>query len=165
MESVWKLPRSIKSLNIAFGYINRNKKLLLGIAGVASVAALLYFRSKRDETDVFEKKLVSLNALEEQVVEQMSRVPYTDFTQAAAILKDSTLPGWYSFQQQLAQTEDLNLQEHMQSKRQLLSEYASLRVEQTRLLHSAFSENTNAYDGKLQQVYERINAVLDELAH
>jgi hypothetical protein len=165
MENVLKISEPLKALQSAASIINKNKKLVLGIAGVASVAAILYLRSKRDDTPVFEKTLSQLNAVEEQAVSQMSRLPITDMPAAAVILKDSTLPVWQAFRKQIAGTESLNLDKALNQKRKLLLSYADLRVQQSKLLYRAFHENTNAYDDDLATVYNDINGILAELQH
>lgn len=162
--NVWKLPHTTKLLSETRDIVFKNKKLVIGVAGAATIAAFLYFRGRRDDTPRFEQTLVQMNAVEEHAVQQMSRLQYvSNMEEAAGILADSTLPDWQRFRKQLVATQSYKLDDALQQKRELLLEYADLRVEQARLLYRAFKENTNAYDKELMLVYERINGILDRL--
>jgi hypothetical protein len=164
-ENVWKLPQPVRVLNETINVVSRNKKLFIGIAGAASIAALLYFTRKKDDVPKFNEALIKLNQVEEQAVQQMGRLQYIDNKgSAAVVLRDSTLPVWQNFQEQIASTKTFKLDHELEEKRQILMEYADLRVEQVRLLYKAFREDTNQYDKELQLVYERINIMLDKLA-
>ncbi|WP_207497176.1 hypothetical protein [Aridibaculum aurantiacum] len=163
-DNVWKLPHPIKLWNDTRDIVSKNKKVFIGIAGVASIAAFLLLRPRRDDTPLFEQTLVQMNKVEEQAVQQMSRLQYVqNMDQAAGILADSTLPEWQSFQKQVATTKNYKLDKELNQKRELLSEYADLRVQQAKLLYKAFKENSNKYDEELTLVYERINGILDRL--
>ena len=165
-SNVWKVPQPVKLLSDTRHLLYKNKKLLIGIAGVASVAAFMYFRSRRDDTPLFEQTLVKMNAVEEHAVQQMSQLQNVkSMDEAAGILANNTIPEWQHFKQELAQTKSYHLDKQLQQKRVLLNEYADLRLEQSKLLYRAFKENTNAYDKELQLVYERINTVLDQLQY
>ncbi len=165
-ENVWKLPQAVKILHGAVHVITNNKKAIVGIAGAASIAAFFILKGKRDDTPLFERTLLQMNTVEEHAVQQMSKLQHTqDFNKAALILQDSTLPVWQNFQQQVSTTKKLKLDKELERKRQLLVEYADLRVDQSKLLYKAFSENTNSYDQALGKVYDRINSILDELQH
>jgi hypothetical protein len=163
MDNVWKVSEPVRALQQARTFVNNHKKIVFGIAGVATVAAIFFFRNKKDDTPVFEKTLTELNAVEEQAVSQMARLPIADMPKAAVLLKDSTLPIWQAFRQQLKRTEKLQLDESLEEKRKLLTNYADLRVQQAKLLYSAFQENSNAYDSELSRVYNEINDILSRL--
>jgi hypothetical protein len=163
-ENVWKLPHIAGVWHNTRTAVVNNKKLLIGIAGAASIAMFFFFKSRKDDAPVFERTLVQMNAVEEQAVQQMSRLQYIEsLDQAAGILHDSTLPEWQRFRRQVAATNKLKLGKELGEKRQLLTEYAELRVQQSHLLYKAFKENTSAYDRDLSMVYNKINGVLDRL--
>lgn len=165
-ENVWKLPHPVKFWHDTLHVVNNNKKMIFGIAGVASLAAILFLRNKRDDIPLFEQTLVNMNAVEENAVQQMSRLQHVEtMDKAAIILQDSTLPVWQNFQAQVLATRKLKLDKNLDQKRQLLEEYAELRVQQSKLLYKAFNENSNAYDHQLSDVYNRINGILDKLQH
>lgn len=163
-ENVWKIPHPVKVWQDTLHVVSNNKKVFIGIAGVASIAAFFLFRNKQDDTPLFEKTLVQINAVEENAVQQMSRLQHVEnMNKAAVILQDSTLPEWQNFQQQVKATKKLKLAKDLDIKRELLEEYADLRVRQSKLLYHAFNENTNAYDQELSAVYDSINGILDKL--
>ncbi len=165
-EHVWKFPHPVKFWQDTSQVVNNNKKVLIGLAGVVSIAAFFFFRNKQDDTPLFEKKLIQMNVVEENAVQQMSRLQYVEnMDRAAVILQDSTLPEWQNFQQQISSTKRFRLDKDLVAKRQLLIEYADLRVQQSTLLYKAFKENTNAYDSELSVVYNDINGILDKLQH
>jgi rhomboid protease GluP len=117
----------------------------------------------RDDSLRFEKAVMRLNQIELKAMTQMQRLQSADNTDATRVLRDSALPEWRHFQHELVKTDKYTLDEQFKRKRKLLTEYADLRIKQTELIYKSVQEETDKYNGQIDEVSNRIDEIINQL--
>ena len=106
---------------------------------------------------------MKLNQIEVKAMAQMQHLQSEDNNQAAKVLRDSALPQWRHFQEEIMKTGGYSLTSEYKRKRKLLNEYAGLRVHQTELIYKSVSEGTDKYNGEIAEVSDKIEKIIDQL--
>jgi rhomboid protease GluP len=137
---------------------------------VLLLTALLGFlyikRFGKDDSLRFEKAVMKLNQIELKAMTQMQQLQQAEDNNAAAkVLRDSALPEWKHFQQEIMKTDRYTLDESFNHKRKLLNEYAGLRVRQTELIYKSVNESTDKYNAEINLVSDRIDKIIDQLGN
>jgi rhomboid protease GluP len=118
----------------------------------------------RNDSLRFEKEVMKLNQIEVKAMAQMQHLQSAqNNNEAVHVLRDSALPQWKHFQQEIMKTGAYSLTSEYKRKRKLLNEYAGLRVHQTELIYKSINEGTDKYNGEIDQVSDRIEKIIDQL--
>ncbi len=136
-------------------------------AEVLLITGLLVFFNLRqygkDDILRFEKEIMQLNQIELKAMTQMQQLQSKTNEEAAIVLRDSALPQWKHFQKEIMKTDALRLDSEFKQKRKLLSEYAALRILQTELIYKSINEETDKYNGEIDEVSDKIDKIIDLL--
>lgn len=131
---------------------------------LTSLLVFFYLRKNgRDDTLRFEKEVMKLNQIELKAMTQMQQLQSKTNEEAALVLRDSALPQWRHFQQEIYKTDVYRLDDEFKQKRKLLSKYASLRVHQTELIYKSINEGTDKYNAEIDEVSNEIDKIIDLL--
>ena len=118
----------------------------------------------RNDSLRFEREVMKLNQIEVMAMAQMQHLQSaSDNNDAARVLRDSALPQWKHFQQEISKTSAYSLNSEYKRKRKLLNEYAGLRVHQTELIYKSINENSDKYKGEIDEVSDKIEKIIDQL--
>ena len=129
-------------------------------------ALLVFFyirKNAKDDSLQFEKEVMKLNQIELRAMTQMQQLQSKTNTEAAQVLKDSALPQWRHFQEEIMKTDVYRLDDQFKHKRELLSKYAELRVRQTELIYKSINEETEKYSSEINEVSDNIDKIIDQL--
>jgi rhomboid protease GluP len=121
------------------------------------------FKNQKDDTLRFEKEVMRLNQIELKAMTQMQQLQSKTNEEAAVVLKDSALPQWRHFQKEIMKTDAYRLDDEFKQKRKLLSKYAQLRVRQTELIYKSIDEGTDKYSAEIDEVSNKIDAIINQL--
>lgn len=156
---------------LIIGYAYYFFHLKVGIAGKASfvsaavatctvAVAFIYVLAVKDDNLKFQQTVFALGEMEQRAVGQINRLQYYgDDNKAACVLQDSTLPTWNRFKLMIDETNGYKLNPAMQKKRQLLKQYAELRLYQTELVYNALLDHTGIDAEKLQYVMGKLETI------
>lgn len=118
----------------------------------------------RNDSLRFEREVMKLNQIEVKAMAQMQHLQSAQSNNDAVhVIRDSALPQWKHFQQEIMKTGGYSLSNEYKRKRKLLNEYAGLRVRQTELMYKSINENTDKYNGEIDEVSDRIEKIIDQL--
>ena len=118
----------------------------------------------RNDSLRFEREVMKLNQIEVKAMAQMQHLQSAQSNNDAVhVLRDSALPQWRHFQDEIMKTDSYNLSREYRRKRKLLNEYAGLRVHQTELIYKSINEGTDKYNGEIDEVSDRIEKIIDQL--
>ncbi|HSU50639.1 MAG TPA: rhomboid family intramembrane serine protease [Segetibacter sp.] len=118
----------------------------------------------RNDSLRFEREVMKLNQIEVKAMAQMQHLQSAQSNNDAVhVIRDSALPQWKHFQQEIMKTGGYSLSDEYKRKRKLLNEYAGLRVRQTELMYKSINENTDKYNGEIDDVSDRIEKIIDQL--
>lgn len=118
----------------------------------------------RNDSLRFEKEVMKLNQIEVRAMAIMQHLQSAQSNNDAVhVLRDSALPQWKHFQEEITKTEAYSLSNEYKRKRKLLNEYAGLRVRQTELIYKSINEDTDKYNGEIDKVSDRIEQIIDQL--
>ncbi|MGI8638166.1 MAG: rhomboid family intramembrane serine protease [Segetibacter sp.] len=118
----------------------------------------------RNDSLRFEREVMKLNQIEVKAMAQMQHLQSAQSNnEAVSVIRDSALPQWKHFQEQIMKTGAYSLSKEYKRKRKLLNEYAGLRVRQTELMYKSINENTDKYNGEIDEVSDRIEKIIDQL--
>lgn len=141
-------------------------RISVEISLVTALLIFLYVRSDRNDSIRFEKAVMRLNRIEVRAMTQMQRLQYTKSDdEAATILKDSTLPEWKHFTEELAKTSKYKLTEEYTLKRKLLNQYAQMRMRQTNLIYKSVKDGSDDYRLQIEAVSDSIDNIIDRLGY
>jgi rhomboid protease GluP len=132
---------------------------------VTSLLIFLYVRSDRNDSRRFEKAVMKLNQIEVKAMTQMQKLQYSSDAEAAAILRDSTLPEWRHFQKELVKTDKFKLDEEFTAKRKLLNQYARMRIKQTELIYNSVKDGSDKNRSEIEVISDSIDRVIDQLGY
>jgi rhomboid protease GluP len=132
---------------------------------ITSLIVYFYLRSHgRNDTLRFEKEVMKLNQIEVKAMTQMQHLQSAqNNNEAVHVLRDSALPQWKHFQQEIMKTDGYSLSSEYKRKRKLLNQYAGLRVRQTELIYKSINEDTDKYNGEIDEVSDKIEKIIDQL--
>jgi hypothetical protein len=109
---------------------------------------------------------MKLNQIELKAMTQMQRLQFAESDDdAAKILKDSTLPEWKHFRNELMKTDKYKLDEEFRHKRELLNQYSRMRMEQTELIYQSVKQQTDKYNTQINAVSDSIELIIDQLGY
>ncbi len=106
---------------------------------------------------------MKLNQIELKAMTQMQQLQSKTNDEAAMVLRDSALPQWRHFQKEILKTDAYRLDDEFKQKRKLLSKYAELRLRQTELIYKSINEETDKYNGEIDEVSDKIDKIIDLL--
>lgn len=132
---------------------------------ICTLIVYFYLRvNGRNDSIRFEKEVMKLNQIEVRAMAQMQHLQSARSTnEAARVLRDSALPQWKHFQDEIMKTGAYSLTSEFRKKRKLLNEYAGLRVHQTELIYKSINEETDRYSKEIEEVSNRIEKIIDQL--
>ncbi|MEJ7683333.1 MAG: hypothetical protein WKG06_36840 [Segetibacter sp.] len=131
---------------------------------ITSLLVFFYVRKNgKDDTLRFEKEVMKLNQIELKAMTQMQQLQSKTNEEAAMVLRDSALPQWRHFQKEIMKTDAYRLDDEFKQKRKLLSKYAELRIRQTELIYKSINEETDKYNGEINEVSDKIDKIIDQL--
>lgn len=131
---------------------------------ITSLLVFLYVRKNgKDDTLRFEKEVMKLNQIELKAMTQMQQLQSKTNEEAVMVLRDSALPQWRHFQKEIMKTDAYRLDDEFKQKRKLLSKYAELRIHQTELIYKSISEETDKYNGEINEISDKIDKIIDQL--
>ena len=134
------------------------------VLGITALLVFLYVKSGKNDSPAFERAIMKLNQIELKAMTQLQRLQMAESNAAASkILRDSTLPEWKHFQDELEKTDRYTLDEKFKKKRQLLHDYAELRYRQTMLIYLSVKTETNKYDAEIDSVSNQIDSIIDKI--
>jgi rhomboid protease GluP len=118
----------------------------------------------RNDSLRFEREVMKLNQIEVKAMVQMQHLQSAQSNNdAVSVIRDSALPQWKHFQEEITKTGAYSLSSEYKRKRKLLNEYAGLRVRQTELMYKSIEEGTDKYNGEIDKVSDRIEKIIDQL--
>jgi rhomboid protease GluP len=118
----------------------------------------------RNDSLRFQREVMKLNQIEVKAMAQMQHLQSAQSNNdAVSVIRDSALPQWRHFQEEISKTGAYSLSSEYKRKRKLLNEYAGLRVRQTELMYKSIAESTDKYNGEIDSVSDRIEKIIDEL--
>jgi rhomboid protease GluP len=118
----------------------------------------------RNDSLRFEREVMKLNQIEVKAMVQMQHLQSAQSNnEAVSVIRDSALPQWKHFQEEITKTGAYSLSSEYRKKRKLLNEYAGLRVRQTELMYKSIAEGTDKYNGEIDEVSDRIEKIIDQL--
>jgi rhomboid protease GluP len=118
----------------------------------------------RNDSLRFEKEVMKLNQIEVKAMTQMQHLQSArSNNDAVSVIRDSALPQWRHFQEEIMKTGAYSLSDEYKRKRKLLNEYAGLRVRQTELMYKSINEGTDKYNTEIDEVSDRIEKIIDQL--
>ena len=139
----------------------------ISIEVVLLTTLIVYFYLRvngRNDSLRFEREVMKLNQIEVKAMAQMQHLQSAQSNNDAVhVIRDSALPQWKHFQQEIMKTGGYSLSAEYKRKRKLLNEYAGLRVRQTELMYKSINENTDKYNGEIDDVSDRIEKIIDQL--
>lgn len=131
---------------------------------ITGLLVFFYLRQYgKDDTLRFEKEIMKLNQIELKAMTQMQQLQSKTNEEAAIVLRDSALPQWKHFQKEIMKTDLYRLDNEFNQKRKLLSKYAELRIRQTELIYKSINEETDKYNGEIDDVSDKIDKIIDQL--
>lgn len=131
---------------------------------ITGLLVFFYLREYgKDDTLRFEKEIMKLNQIELKAMTQMQQLQSKTNEEAAIVLRDSALPQWKHFQTEIMKTDVYRLDNEFNQKRKLLSKYAELRIRQTELIYKSINEETDKYNGEIDDVSDKIDKIIDQL--
>ena len=131
---------------------------------ITALTVFVYLRKNlKDDTLRFEKEVMKLNQIELKAMTQMQQLQSKTNEEAAVVLRDSALPQWKHFQEEIIKTDEYRLDDQFKQKRKLLSRYAALRVHQTELIYKSINEGTDKYNAEIESVSDTIDKIIDQL--
>lgn len=131
---------------------------------ITALTVFIYVRKNlKDDTLRFEKEVMKLNQIELKAMTQMQQLQSKTNEEASIVLRDSALPQWKHFQEEITKTDAYRLDDQFKKKRKLLSRYAALRVQQTELIYKSIIEGTDKYNAEIESVSDTIDQIIDQL--
>lgn len=132
---------------------------------LTTLVVYFYLRAhSRNDSLRFEREVMKLNQIEVKAMTIMQQLQSAqNNNEAVHVLRDSALPQWKHFQQEIMKTGGYSLSKEYKRKRKLLNEYAGLRVHQTELIYKSINEGTDKYNHEIDDVSDRIEKIIDQL--
>ena len=139
-------------------------RISIEILLITALTVFIYVKkNSKDDTLRFEKEVMKLNQIELKAMTQMQQLQSKTNEEAAMVLRDSALPQWKHFQEEITKTDAYRLDDQFKQKRKLLAKYAALRVHQTELIYKSINEGTDKYNAEIDEVSDKIEKIIDQL--
>lgn len=143
----------------------KNKIIIAVIASAAILTSFVYLGVAKDDSIRFEQRYSHFIDLQNKALAplQTDNYPSPELQQH---LQEISLPAWKQAQQVIDSTKDFKLNATYTRKRQLATQYAQLRIQQTALFLEtlgAAGGDTSKYNGQIEALAEKINQLVEEM--
>lgn len=150
-----------------FFLIRKTKQpVFYSVAGAALIGIVIIIAGFRNmdnvETD-FGRVMEHAATYEEQGLEVFKHMEKGGDLFLIKKLGEETIPAWETYQKEINKLDALKLPPNLIIKKDLLKEYAALRLKFFLLLQKTLKEDTNQYETELKDLNERVAAILEEL--
>jgi rhomboid protease GluP len=144
-----------------------DKPLNYSIIGLLTVLTIIVcsfvYRSIPNDLGSYEKKMKQFSSMESMALEVYSLPKNTPKSKLLYEIKDRGIYYWNEDLKIIEEVEKLQLPEGVHTQADKLKQYCKLRIKSYELLYKTVNEDSNQYQGQIEDYNKQIQGVIDEL--
>lgn len=130
---------------------------------IVIVSAIFVYKKVPNDLGIYDKKIKEFSTYEAKALE-VYKLPQNTPTEVLLLnINEKGIHYWNQNLKILNSLDSLKLPFQIRNKNRKLKQYCELRLKSFELLYKAVSENTNQYQGEIDNYYKQIEAKLNEI--